>query len=123
MKMAKASQQDLDQCLKLFRLFDVVESGDVPNPKWVENGDNSIDDPDRFDPENQIHLRIFYDMAMRAYSTVPSAFMRVVFGFQTLVDNDVFDPSKSYLELNPELFRDNKSDGVTPEEESLPCQL
>lgn len=101
MKMAKASEYEIDMALKLSSILNNVESGDYPMP--IDDETDCEDEPTFFNPEDQEHLRVFYDRVMACMNAAPGGLFRVVGGFHTLMHNDIVDPNQDVLELHPRL--------------------
>jgi len=95
MKMAKATQQDIEASLKLMTLLQHVDDGNYP----------SIDEdtPSFFDEDDPDHLLFFYQKIKVLMDEAPGFIGRVVGGFHTLMNNDLVDPDLDYLELHPRL--------------------
>lgn len=85
--------------LNLARLFNSIHQGFpcLPNGEWKEG------DPDYFDETDEEHLKAFYDRVMACVNASHGCWNRVIFGFQTVVDNDVFDPNAHTLQWHPTL--------------------
>lgn len=102
MKMAKASEQEMNMANKLAAMLENVDSGYYPMPI---DGSDCENEPSLFDPDDNDHLRVFYDRVMALINSAPGGIFRVVGGFDTLMHNDIVDPSKDVLELHPRLVR------------------
>ncbi|TCS35836.1 hypothetical protein EDC30_109135 [Paucimonas lemoignei] len=102
MKMAKANEQDMEQAIRLTAVLDNVEKGYFPPSGDPESEDN---EPTFFDPDDQEHLRVFYERVMACIEAAPGGLMRVTWGFHTLMHNDIVDPDAETLELHPKLVQ------------------
>lgn len=97
MKMAKASQMDLDTALKLLSILDAVDNGYVPT-----DGDGD-DELEHFDRSNVAHLQAFYDQVQALLGRGTSGLSRVIWGFATILHNNVIDPDADTLEFHPRI--------------------
>lgn len=113
MKMAKASQDEIDRMIKLAHFLEATAS-ERPHdiPYFPDN-----DEWEWFDEENKEHLRRFYD---RVKELCPGM-MRVTFGFQVLVDN-CCDPDADTLEWKPELLKLMEQGKSTDAVEGVPTE-
>jgi hypothetical protein len=93
MKMAKASQQEIEMALKVCRLLEDV----LHDEQLVDDEGES----EWFDPDYKDDLRQFYDRLKAIYQC--GGMMRVVFGFAVLMDpdNKIVDPDQGVLEMHP----------------------
>lgn len=96
MNIAKASKEDINACIDLAALLNTVDDGYYPSSE--EDCDETF-----FDPDDKAHLRLFYDKVKACMDTRPGGINRVVWGFASLDDSQVFDPALSYLALHPRL--------------------
>jgi hypothetical protein len=97
MKMAKASKQEIDAAIELINLLDEFHRGNLP-----DEDDEEIAS-ERFDESNREHLHLFYERVMAIMEANPGGMFRVVFGFATLMSNDVVDPQLDYLDHHPRI--------------------
>lgn len=95
MKMAKASEQDVEAALEVLRLLEAASRG------WYL--DDLQGSPPEFDPDNVKHLRTLHDRLMACMDKAPGGLARVVWGFRTVLANDVVDPDADVLELHPRI--------------------
>ncbi|SMG09859.1 hypothetical protein [Paraburkholderia susongensis] len=96
MKMARADADDIEAALELVAILGNVDRGYMPDVADSE-------DETFFDPDRETHLKLFYECVMDCVERSPGGIFRVVWGFQTLVANNVIDPELDYLELHPRL--------------------
>ncbi len=104
MKMAKATEEDMKAALLLLGILDDVESGKFPRRTGIENNYTDPHDFNEYDPDD---LRAFYDRVMTCLKMRPSGISRVIWGFQTILDNNVLDPDQTSLQLHPRLNSDD----------------
>jgi len=99
MKMAKATDQEIDGAIRLARL---TES--VCRPKNFVSPQFSTDEKESeyFDEDDPKDLRKFYDRV----KTLSGGLMRVTMGYQVLVTN-MCDPSKDTIEWRPATMTPN----------------
>ncbi len=103
MKMAKATEKDIEAALLLLGMLEDVDSGKFP--RGTELHGSKDDDPEDFNENDPDHLRAFHDRIMTCVKLRPSGISRVIWGFQTILDNNVLDPNVDHLELHPRLKR------------------
>lgn len=102
MKMAKASETDLDMAAELCQAFDDLENGLMPRkcPKslGVVNDDEEYFDNDDAD-KNARALEYLMNLVRRG------SLERVVYGLRVVLDpqNKVVDPRSDVLELHPDI--------------------
>lgn len=99
MKMAKATEEDMKAALLLLGILEDVDAGKFPRRTKL----HGFTDPDDFNEEDPDHLRAFHDRVMTCVKMRPSGISRVIWGFQTILDNNILDPDKDVLELHPRL--------------------
>lgn len=99
MKMAKATDKDLDAAIDLAGVIENVCQGYCPS-----NADPDDDDSTFFDPDDPEHLRAFYDRVMAIVKPVPGGLHRVSGGLHTILHNDIVDPDDHVLALHPRLI-------------------
>lgn len=100
MKMARATQPDLQQAMGLIAALDQFADG------YLYSGSDDGDaEPPRFDAQNRDHLAGFYQTIMRIYRTRPSGLSRVVYGMEVLLDpaNEIVDQNDTALALHPSI--------------------
>jgi hypothetical protein len=98
MKMAKASEKDIDAAGALMSLLTELDRGYYP---FREDGA-----PMFFDEEDPQHLRKFYDAVKETLDRAPGYPGRVIGGmcFVILYDkNEIVDPAADVIELHPRL--------------------
>ena len=101
MKLAKASQEEVESLLNLARVLNsAVREGFPckPDGKWEEG-----EEDEWFDPEDPEHLRKFYDRVMACFEDHPGGINRTVWGYELAMTNDVFDPDADTYEWHPSL--------------------
>lgn len=98
MKMARASERDLEAALAVSRILEDLEEGYMPGPDDAED----IEFFDRDDPEQ---CRRALDAILRAAQQ--GGIFRVTFGMTVVLDprNKLLDPDADTLELSPEHVR------------------
>lgn len=104
MRMAKASQDDMDAALDLAGILEDVGNGYFPRrPSRMDGADD--DDPTLFDEDDPEHLRAFYDRVRYCLDAAPGGVFRVVYGMATILDprNEVVDQAVDHLELHPKI--------------------
>jgi hypothetical protein len=100
MKMARATEADMDAANRLANLLGEVDKGYYPS---APAADEKADEPLWFNPDDPEQLRDFYDRVMAHVKAAPGGLFRVTFGFSTLMHNNVCDPALDVLELHPDL--------------------
>lgn len=98
MKMAKASDRDIDAAGNAMSVLQDISSGYYPARSDEENT------PVHFDEDNKDHLRLFYDRINETLDASPGWPGRVIGGmcYVILYDkNQIVDPSSDCLELHP----------------------
>lgn len=100
MKMAKATHSDMDAAIGIAGILDGVSSGYYP-PAPMADGDEA--EPALFDPDNAQHRRALHDRLIERLVVAPGGLNRVVWGFHTIMHNDICDPAADTLELHPRL--------------------
>jgi hypothetical protein len=120
MKMAKATKEDMDAAMLLLGILEDVDSGRYPRRvDGTEPSEDLHDDdcePGHFRPDQEDHLRAFYDRVMHCVRVRPSGISRVIWGFDTIMFNNILDPDKKTLELHPR-FKDVSAEALELEEE------
>ena len=103
MKMAKATESDINLAMIVIGMIDDIERGDYPRRT---DGQHHEEDPLHFDPESDADCRAFVErlLAMVSPRAAGGALMRVVFGMDTVMRNDVFDPELDHLSWHPDLL-------------------
>lgn len=102
MKMAKASEHDIDAAGNLMGILDALSRGEYPSI-----GDRNESTPDDgFDPDNKQHLRHLYDLLDGLLDKAPGFPARVIGGMLYVIlydKNKIIDPDADSLELHPNL--------------------
>lgn len=107
MKMAKASESDIEAAGELLQLLDVIDR------RW--GGPCPIDAPDNlfeflgdsdFDADDPEHLQVLYNHLARLLCRAPNFHGRIIGGMCYVIHNpcnEIIDPDLDYLELHPVL--------------------
>lgn len=98
MKMAKASERDIDAAGDAMSVLNDISSGYYPS----RNGEQ--DAPTFFDPDDRDHLRLFYDLINATLDAAPGWPGRVIGGMCYVIlyhKNEIVDPDSDVLELHP----------------------
>jgi hypothetical protein len=104
MKMAKASERDIDAAGELMRILNDISGGHYP----AKDSEYTEYIPTFFDPDDYDHLRHFYDMVDATLDKAPGYPGRVIGGmcYVILYDkNEIVDPEADTLELHPKLIK------------------
>ena len=98
MRMAKATEDDAEAMLRLYRLVSAVEGGNFPPEE--EDGDWPV-----FNEDNTAHLQDFLDRVLDCFNNPPSGFMRILMAATAALDpkNRILDPDKDYLAFHPRI--------------------
>ena len=110
MKMAKATEKDIEAAGELLRILDTID-GRFGGP-WPTDGPKSLDealttddgDSVSFDADNRKHLQGLYNSLAKLLRQAPNFHGRVIGGmcYVILYDNNrIVDPSADVLELHP----------------------
>lgn len=98
MKMAKASERDIDAAGNAMSALNDISSGYYPKREGDECDDTF------FDEENPDHLRKFYDLMKQSVDDAPGWPGRVIGGMCFVVlygKNKIVNPDADCLELHP----------------------
>ena len=98
MKMAKASERDIDAAGNAMSVMNDISSGYYP----AREGDE--DAPTFFDPDDEAHLRRFYDLMKATLDRSPGWPGRVIGGMCYVIlysENQVIDQNADTLEIHP----------------------
>jgi hypothetical protein len=93
MKVAKASQHDMDMAVKLCQFLDQAEDGYLPSLNVDDEAEWLNDDRDDL---QKFHQRLL-DIVKQG------SLWRIIMGYHALLASNVFDPAESHLALRPEL--------------------
>jgi hypothetical protein len=108
MKMAKATERDIDAAGKALALLNTVSSGYYPAREGEE------DAPLMFDEDDPEHLRRLWDELKATLDAAPGWQGRVIGGMCYVIlytKNQIVDPDADTLELHPQwVKRDSTSD-------------
>lgn len=98
MKMARASEQDLEAALTVSRIIEELEKGYMP-------GDDNAEETEFFDQDDPEHCKRALDAILSAAHQ--GSIFRVTFGMAVVLDprNKLLDPDADTLELHPEHVR------------------
>lgn len=104
LKIARASQADIDAATKLFQLLNAVDGGNFP-PK------NDEEEWPEFDEDNKNHLQQFLEDALDCFNHPPSGLMRVLYAAICSLDpdNKLFNPDSNHLDFHPRITQ-NEAD-------------
>ncbi|BDC37721.1 hypothetical protein PTKU15_10180 [Paraburkholderia terrae] len=99
MRMARATDADMDIAYELAGLIDVIGRGDYPST------DDDEDVPDWFDEDDIDHLKALHNRIEKIAEN-SGAIWRVIGGFSTLSNpsNQLIDLTKDVIELHPRLI-------------------
>lgn len=100
MKMAKASECDLDAAGDLMSLLSDIDKGYYP--ERCENDEA----PTFFDEDDKEHLRAFYDAVKATLDKAPGYPGRVIGGMCYVImwdKNEIIDPASDTLDLHPRI--------------------
>ena len=100
MKIAKATQEEVDALMNLMRVLNTADDGIPckPDGTWDDG-----EDMEWFDVEDAEHLRKFYDRVMGCFENHPGGLLRTIGGYHLAMSNDVFDPDADTYEWHPTL--------------------
>ena len=107
MKMAKATERDIDAAGDAMSVLQDISSGYYPK----RDGDEC--DDFRFDPEDPAHLRKFYNLMSATLDVSPGWPGRVIGGmcYVILYDaNQIVNPDADTLEIHPRFSRTEATD-------------
>jgi hypothetical protein len=96
MKMAKATERDIDAAGKAMGVLQTISSGYYPGTE--------DDAPLHFDPEDPAHLSLFYRLMVETLDASPGWPGRVIGGMCYVIlyeANQIIDPDAGTLELHP----------------------
>lgn len=102
MKMAKASERDIEVAGDIMSILSQLDRGDYPVISEEE------DRPDFFDPEDFEHLKHFYNLVANSLEKAPGWHGRVIGGMCYVVlfeKNEIVDPDADVLELHPKIAK------------------
>lgn len=100
MKMAKASECDIDAAGEAMAVLNSIASGYYPS--YSDDGED--DEPTFFNPDDPKHLRLFYDLMNKTLDDAPGWPGRVIGGMCYVIlfaKNQIVDPDADCLELHP----------------------
>lgn len=108
MKMAKATEQDIAAAGDALALLNDISSGYYTALHGEE------DAPTFFDPDDERHLRRFYDLIKASLDASPGWHGRVIGGMCYVIlwdENGIVDPDASTLDLHPRFKPPTTADG------------
>lgn len=100
MTMAKATEGDMDAMLTINGILNDIEGGEYPRGILNEFEDG---DPTFFDEDDGDHCRVVVQRLLKLMRKSPGCTNRVVWGFHTVLFNDVFDAAETTLQWHPDL--------------------
>lgn len=101
LRMAKASQDDIDGGYELGQILDAIDKGYYPT-RQEEAGEEAGDAPTFFDADDIDHLQHLHRMLMDLLGRRPGfSLFRVVMGMETILRNNILDPDDDCIELHP----------------------
>lgn len=101
MKMAKATDRDIETAFELMRILNAVDDGYYPGG---DDDEDAEDDPTFFDDDDKAHLTMFYERVRACMIKSPGFMGRVVGGMHTIMHNNILDPNDDCLALHPRLI-------------------
>lgn len=103
MRVAKASQADIDSATNLIQLLNAVDDGCFPPSS--EAADSEGEEWPEFDEDNQEDLQQFMRRALRCFNHPPSGLMRVLYAASCALDpsNKLYDPNLNHLATHPRI--------------------
>lgn len=102
MQMARASEADIEAATVIEGILSDVDRGLFPR---LPTGGYQENDPTLFDPENPQHLGEFFKRIIGCTRLSRGGVGRVVWGYQTMISNNLVDPEKDYLAIHPRIER------------------
>ena len=93
MKMAKATKNDIDKAVDLLSILNTV----------IYHGFSPDFSDDMFDKTSSHDLRLFYDKILECMTAAPGGLNRIVLGYKTIMENDLIDQDKDYLDFHPRI--------------------
>ena len=114
MKMARATEEDMDAALLLNGMLGDIDGGQYPRGL---DGEFDQEDPDFFDEDDGEHCRVFVKRVLAVLNQRCGCMNRVVWGMSTALHNDVFDETKETLEWHPTLMAAVAARNHAPEKE------
>lgn len=110
MKMAKASDRDIDAAGELLQLLDIIDrrwGGPCPVAQAPDDLFEFLGEADSdFDADEPEHLQVLYNHLARLLRRAPSFHGRVIGGMCYVIHNprnEIIDPDLDYLEMHPKL--------------------
>lgn len=106
MKMAKATEKDIDAAGEAMSVLQTISSGYYPGTEE--------DAPLHFDPEDPEHLSLFYRLMVETLDKSPGWPGRVIGGMCYVIlypANQIVDPDSDCLELHPRFTAQPTTEG------------
>lgn len=118
MKMARASQADVDAALEVTRMLGDLEKRTMPDV----DPENPSDDTEWFDRDDAEHCK--RAMAMLLDAASKGSLFRVTFGMLVVLDprNELLDPNANTLEKHPKTIAAIKAANQAEFQEALRVQ-
>jgi hypothetical protein len=91
MRMARATQEDIDLALRLMKALNFASHGE-----FVTNDEEEQE----FDIDDNEHLKRFHEEVMSLFDDAEGSLNRIIFGMKVVHDNDIFDKSLDYIALH-----------------------
>jgi hypothetical protein len=103
MRIAKATEQDLELAMLVMGMIDDIQRGDYPRRA---DGTYNERGPDKFDADRADDCKEFVARLLAAVTprAAGGALIRVVGGMHTVLHNEVFDPASDVLTWHPDLL-------------------
>jgi len=102
MKISKASPEEVEALLALMRVLNTADDGIPCKPDGTGDEDefNSLSS---FDPEDEEHLRKFYERVTGCFANHPGGLIRTIGGYHLAMTNGVFDETAETYEWADDL--------------------
>lgn len=109
MKMARASQADVDAAIAVTRILDELEKGYMPT-----TDDDDGEEIERFDRDDPEHCQKALGMLLDA--ALEGSIFRVTWGMTVVLDprNELLDPDADVIQLHPKIVAALQAVAPTP---------